>query len=80
VESFYDGVATRGRCALTVNKLLFVGHRTYQLEGGCQTLEEIERAVESFKRQALPQIEHSLLEEARERFVERGKKARPPAP
>jgi hypothetical protein len=30
--------------------------------------------VESFKRQALPQIEHSLLEEAQERFVERGKK------
>src|SRR5215218_10346837 len=53
---------------------ILASRRTYQLEGGCETLEEIERAVESFKRQALPEIEHSLLEEAQERFVERGKK------
>jgi hypothetical protein len=59
---------------------ILASRSTYQLEGGCETLEEIERAVESFKRQALPEIEHSLLEEAQERFVERGKKARPLAP
>ncbi len=53
--------------------------QTYRLEGGCETLDEIERAVESFKQQALPEVERSLLGEAQKRFVARGKKARSPA-
>ena len=55
--------------------------RTYRLEGDCDTLDEIERAVEGFKQQALPEVERSLLSEAQKRFVAsaRGKKARPPA-
>ena len=55
--------------------------QTYRLQGGCDTLDEIERAVESFKRQALPEVERSLLAEAQKRFVAsaRGKKARSPA-
>jgi hypothetical protein len=49
----------------------------YELEGGCETLDEIEQATETFKREALPEIERSLLNEAQEHFVGRGKKAGP---
>jgi hypothetical protein len=31
----------------------------YQLEGELETLDQIERAAEKFKREALPEIEHS---------------------
>ena len=54
----------------------------YQLEGELETLDQIERAAEKFKREALPEIEHSLLNRAQQRFVvsERGGKAgSPPA-
>lgn len=53
--------------------------RIYRLEGDCDTLDEIERAVEGFKQQALAEVERSLLSDAQKRFVARGKKARPPA-
>jgi hypothetical protein len=56
--------------------------RLYRLEGDLDTLDQIEQAVETFKKQALPDIEHSLLDQAQERFVARGKKSerrRPPA-
>lgn len=53
----------------------------YQLEGDCENLDEIERAVEGFKRRALPEVEHSLLTRAQERFVAaRGGKSHPPTP
>lgn len=58
---------------------LLASRRTYSLEGACETLDQIEDAVESFKREALPEIEHALLEDAQNRFLQRGKKARPPA-
>ena len=54
--------------------------RTYRLEGECDTLDAIERAVETFKRQALPEVERALLTEAQERFISRGEKPPPAAP
>ncbi len=56
--------------------------RIYQLQGECETLDQIEQATEKFKQQALPEIEHSLLARAQERFVAnaRGEKAGPPPP
>lgn len=52
--------------------------RTYHLEGECDTLDGIERAVEDFKKRALPEVERSLLYEAQKGFVEgRGKKSSP---
>lgn len=53
--------------------------RTYLLEGNLDTIDEIERAVETFKRQALPEVERSLLSEAQKRFVasSRGGKSPP---
>ncbi len=53
----------------------------YQLEGELESLDQIEQATEKFKQQALPEIEHSLLARAQERFVvadNRGEKAEPP--
>ena len=51
----------------------------YQLEGELETLDQIERAAEKFKREALPEIEHSLLARAHRRFVaDRGGIAEPP--
>jgi TolA-binding protein len=56
--------------------------RIYQLQGELETLDQIEQATERFKQQALPEIEHSLLKRAQERFVVtgRGGKAQPPSP
>jgi hypothetical protein len=54
--------------------------RIYQLQGDCENLDEIERAVEGFKRRALPEVEHALLARAQERFVARGGKSPPPTP
>lgn len=54
--------------------------RTYRLEGDLETIDGIERAVEDFKKRALPEVERSLLSEAQERFVARGKKPPSPAP
>jgi hypothetical protein len=44
--------------------------KTYRLEGDCDTLDGIERAVEAFKERVLPEVERSLLTEAQRRFVE----------
>jgi len=54
----------------------------YRLEGELETLDQIEQATEKFKQQAIPEIEHSLLARAQERFVvaDRGGKAGPPPP
>lgn len=54
--------------------------RTYRLEGDLETIDGIERAVEDFKKRALPEVERSLLTEAQERFVARGGKPPSPAP
>ena len=55
--------------------------RAYRLEGDLDTLDGIERAVETFKERALPEVERSLLDEAQKRFVAnaRGEKPLPPA-
>lgn len=34
--------------------------RTYPLAGECDTIDQIERAVEGFKERALPEVERSL--------------------
>lgn len=55
--------------------------RIYQLEGELETLDQIEQATERFKREALPEIEHSLLARAQRRFVaDRGKNQSLPLP
>ena len=53
--------------------------RTYRLEGDLDTLDGIERAVETFERRALPEVERSLLAKAQKRFVAnaRGKNCHP---
>jgi hypothetical protein len=43
--------------------------RTYPLAGVCDTIDQIERAVETFKERALPEVERSLLAQAQQRFV-----------
>jgi len=43
--------------------------RKYPLDLGKKSLHEIEGAVEEFKRQALPDIEASLLEAAQNAFI-----------
>jgi TolA-binding protein len=56
--------------------------RIYQLQGELETLDQIEQATEEFKREALPEIEHSLLARAQQRFVASdrgGKEGSPPA-
>jgi quercetin 2,3-dioxygenase len=54
------------------------------LEGDLDTLDGIERAVQTFERRALPDVERSLLAEAQKRFVAdyspRGEKPPPAAP
>ena len=56
--------------------------RIYQLQGECETLDQIEQATEKFKQQALPEIEHSLLARAQQHFVfsDRGGKQDLPLP
>lgn len=56
--------------------------RSYPLEGDLDTLDGIERAVETFERRALSDVERALLAEAQKRFVAnaRGKKPPPVAP
>ena len=43
--------------------------KPYRLEGDLDTLDGIEQAVETFERQALPEVERSLLAEAQKRFI-----------
>ena len=56
--------------------------QSYPLEGQCNTLNQIDEAVERFKNQALPAIEQVLLAQAQERFAAQEKKTpeAPPAP
>jgi hypothetical protein len=49
----------------------------YRLDGNCDTINQIEAAVETFKNQALPQVEQTRLTQAQQRFVGEGKKAEP---
>jgi hypothetical protein len=46
----------------------------YPLEGSCDTLNQIEAAVENLRKQALPDLEQALLNQAQERFVTEQKK------
>jgi len=43
--------------------------QVYVLEGDCETINQIETAVETFKQSALPPLEQALLTQAQERFV-----------
>jgi hypothetical protein len=45
----------------------------YPLEGSCKTINEIEGAVEKMARQALPDLEHALLDEAQVEWNEEKK-------
>jgi hypothetical protein len=49
----------------------------YALESDCDTLRQIEMAVEQFKNAALPQVEQTLLEQAQQRFRADTKKNTP---
>jgi hypothetical protein len=51
--------------------------QSYPLEGQCDTLNQIEAAVETFKNQALPHLEQTLLDQAQQRFATQEKKKRP---
>jgi hypothetical protein len=53
--------------------------QVYLLEGGCDTINQIETAVETFKKRALPPLEQALLTQAQERFVTEEKKSEPTA-
>jgi hypothetical protein len=48
--------------------------QVYTLEGDCSTLNRIEAAVEMFRKQALPRLEQSLLDQAQAQFVRQEKK------
>lgn len=51
----------------------------YVLEGDCDTLNQIETAVETFKNSAMPPLEQALLTKAQERAVTQLKKTEPSA-
>jgi hypothetical protein len=53
--------------------------QVYLLEGDCDTINQIETAVETFKKRALPPLEQALLTQAQERFVTEEKKSEPTA-
>lgn len=48
--------------------------QVYVLEGNCDTLNQIEAAVETFRKSALPALEQALLTQTQERFVMQEKK------
>jgi len=48
--------------------------QVYVLEGGCDTLNQIEAAVETFKKCALPSLEQALLHQAQARYLTQEKK------
>lgn len=50
--------------------------KTFALTGDLDSLDGIDEAVEVFKNDALPQVEHALLEKAQERLVTTEKKTR----
>ena len=47
---------------------------THDLPGNLDTLDDIDEAVEQFKRVALPQVEQTLLAQSQERAVAQEKK------
>jgi|HubBroStandDraft_3_1064219.scaffolds.fasta_scaffold594136_2 hypothetical protein len=49
----------------------------YALDSQCDTLNQIEAAVEKFKNAALPQLEQTLLAQAQYRFLGEEKKSDP---
>ncbi len=51
--------------------------QVHVLEGNCDTINQIEAAVETFKKNALPPLEQALLNRAQERFVRARKKTKP---
>ncbi len=53
--------------------------QVYVLDGDCDTLNQIETAVETFKQRALPPLEQALLTQAQERAVTKLKKTKPSA-
>ena len=53
--------------------------QVYLLEGDCDTINQIEAAVETFKKHALPPLEQALLTTAQERAVTKLKKIKPSA-
>ena len=53
--------------------------QVYALENDCDTLNQIEAAVETFKNTALPTVEQTLLTQAQQRFADAKKKAVPDA-
>jgi hypothetical protein len=48
--------------------------QVYALENDCDTLNQIEAAVETFRKQALPTLEQSLLTQAQARCITQEKK------
>lgn len=46
----------------------------YVLDSACDTLNQIEASIETFRKSALPALEQSLLSEAQERYVTTEKK------
>lgn len=48
--------------------------QVYVLEGDCDTLNQIEAAVETFKKRALPPLEQVLLHQAQARYLTQEKK------
>jgi hypothetical protein len=53
--------------------------QVYVLQEDCDTINQIEAAVETFKHSALPPLEQALLNQAQERFVKTRKKRTPSA-
>jgi hypothetical protein len=53
--------------------------RTYPLAGECDTIDQIERAVETFKERVLPEVERSLLAQAQKRFVANARGGKSPS-
>ena len=52
------------------------GKEKYELELGKETLDDIEEAVEKFKNEFLPDIEHCLLNNAQKKVTENIRKKR----
>ena len=50
--------------------------QVYVLEGDCDTIYQIDTAVETFKKSALPPLEQALLTKAQERAVTKLKKTK----
>ena len=48
--------------------------QVYPLENNCDTLNQIEAAVETFRKKALPEVEHLLITHAQERTIEQEQK------